>query len=261
MTNEDNSKTVLEAAKLAGCLLLENGAETYRAEETMRIICAAGGYPESEVVAFTTAVIISLSGEKSASMTELKRVSKRAVNLAMLNDVNTVSRRLTAGEISFNEAVETLRGYNDKKHRRFHLLRYCLWSALSCAFLTLVYGGGLFDAAAAFVCGVGVRLISSSFSRIRVYPFATSLIGSMFIATLSVAATSLFKMGSIDMIIVGAIVPLLPGIAMTNAIRDAIMGDLVSGSSRLTEVLLTAVGIASGCGLVFTVYIGLGGTL
>lgn len=46
--------------------------------------------------------------------------------------------------------------------------------------------------------------------------------------------------------------PLLPGLSMTNAIRDTINGDLVSGSARALEALLACVAIAAGVGVVLS---------
>jgi uncharacterized membrane protein YjjP (DUF1212 family) len=53
-------------------------------------------------------------------------------------------------------------------------------------------------------------------------------------------------------IIVGCMMPLLPGLAMTNAIRDTIRGDLISGIARATEALLVASSLAAGTGV--TIY-------
>ena len=55
---------------------------------------------------------------------------------------------------------------------------------------------------------------------------------------------------ALKLIIIGAIMPLLPGLAMTNAIRDTMRGDLVSGVARGAEALLVAVALGTGAGLV-----------
>ena len=113
----------------------------------------------------------------------------------------------------------------------------------------------------AFLCGIAVQTITASFGKINIFPFATAIIGSAVIAIIAITACRIFHMGNIDTIIIGGIIPLLPGLAITNAIRDTIMGDLLSGASRLAEVLLTSVGIAGGVGLVISVYLSLGGVL
>ena len=46
---------------------------------------------------------------------------------------------------------------------------------------------------------------------------------------------------------------MVPGLAMTNAVRDTINGDLVSGSSKAIEALLQAVAIAVGVSIVLAI--------
>lgn len=259
--NPQPHEVVLNTARTAACLILENGGETYRAEETATRIAYYGGYDESEVIALTTGIFITIAAGGETLCSSIKRIKKRSIDLAMVDRVNKISRELASGKLDFNEAEKKLDELTHTVYHRFHRLRYCTYTALSCAFFALLYGGSLFDAGIALLCGAAVQLLSSSFSRRSVYPFAIALFGSAASAVIAVAATALFKMGSVDMIIVGAIVPLLPGLAMTHSIRDAIQGDLISASARITEALLTAVGIAAGVGLVFSVYIRFGGVL
>ena len=77
-----------------------------------------------------------------------------------------------------------------------------------------------------------------------------SLIGSALTTAFALLITGLFSMGDTSPIIIGAIMPLLPGLAMTNAIRDTMRGDLVSGVARGAEALLVAVALGTGAGLV-----------
>ncbi len=256
-----NEELVLDTARLAGCLILENGGETYRAEETVMRICTAGGYAESEVIAIPTGIFVTLVSGEVSYKTHVKRIKKRWVDLVRIDYTNTVSRAVESGEIDFKEALRQLRELSAKGYGRFDILRSCLYSALAAGLFTLVSGGGLFDFAVAFLCGASVQLLSASFSRINIFPFIISLVGSMLIALITVSAVTLAGTGNTDKIIVGSIIPLLPGLAMTNAIRDTIMGDLISGSARFTEALLSAVGIAAGVGMVFGFYIGIGGVL
>ena len=51
---------------------------------------------------------------------------------------------------------------------------------------------------------------------------------------------------SADKIMMGGIMLLIPGIAMTNAIRDMLIGDIASGMLRLTNALIVAAAIACG---------------
>ncbi len=256
-----DESTVLETARLAACLILENGGETFRAEETAVKICVAGNYIDSEIIALTTGIFITLVKNGTPCITQVKRIKKRSVDLRVLDEVNSISRNLNSGKIDFCEALDKLNFIKNRKHRKFHMLRYCIYSAFACSLFSLVYGGGFADCAVAFACGIILQLLSSSFSKINIYPFATAFFGSALVALIAVTVHYFNYVDTIDKIFIGAIIPLLPGLAMTNAIRDTIMGDLISGAARFTEALLTAVGIAAGAGIVFSLYMHLGGVL
>jgi uncharacterized membrane protein YjjP (DUF1212 family) len=261
MVKQYNDELVLDTALLAGCLILENGGETFRAEETVMRICTAGGYAESEVFALPTGIFITLVSGNVSYKTRVKRIKRRSIDLYRVDRTNAVSRALASGGIDFTEALRLLMNLMEDRREKFELLRRCFFCALQTGLFALVYGGGWFDCSVAFVCGAAVQLLSASFSRINIYPFALSLTGSTLVAAITVVSVTAAGMGNADKIIVGGIIPLLPGLAMTNAIRDTIMGDLTSGSARFTEAILTAAGIATGVGLVFGVYVALGGAI
>ena len=61
-----------------------------------------------------------------------------------------------------------------------------------------------------------------------------------------------------DAIIIACIMPLVPGVAITNAIRDTLNGDYVSGAARAVEAFIKALSIALGVGVSLMM---LGGTL
>ena len=56
-----------------------------------------------------------------------------------------------------------------------------------------------------------------------------------------------------DKIIIGDIMLLIPGIPMTNAVRDILVGDTISGIMRLVETLLWAGALA--CGFMAAIFI------
>jgi uncharacterized membrane protein YjjP (DUF1212 family) len=79
---------------------------------------------------------------------------------------------------------------------------------------------------------------------------------------LSTLCVALFGIGDLNCIIIGSIMPLLPGLSLTNAIRDTVMGDTVSGTVRIVETMLTAIAIAGGVGVVLLSYVSFfGGTV
>ena len=58
----------------------------------------------------------------------------------------------------------------------------------------------------------------------------------------------------LDQVVIGSIIPLVPGLSFTNSIRDIADGDYISGSVRMLDALLVSICIAVGVGAVFTIY-------
>ena len=52
------------------------------------------------------------------------------------------------------------------------------------------------------------------------------------------------------LILTGALMPLVPGLALTNALRDLFKGDLLSGMVKICEALLTAFALGGGVGII-----------
>ena len=259
---ETGSDKILDIAGIAGLLILENGGETFRAEETSLRICYAGGYPESNVIAFPTGVFITLMRGDETYGTMVKSLNKRCIDLTKLNQANYLARAFESGTIDADSVLAELKTMSRSavKTEKKKLLIACV-AGMATGLFTVLYGGIWFDCIIGFLCGFVTQLISSSFKRTDIYHFAISIIGGVVIALIAVTSVSIFKTGNIDLIIIGGIMPLLPGLAMTNAIRDTMMGDLVSGMARLGEVLLIAVSLAAGAGIVLMAYLSLGGVL
>ena len=57
----------------------------------------------------------------------------------------------------------------------------------------------------------------------------------------------------IDKIMIGDIMLLIPGVAFTNAVRNVLIGDTISGLMRLVESVLWAGAIA--CGFVLSIWV------
>jgi len=257
-------ESVLKAAMLCGLKQLENGGETYRAEDTVMRICSAFDCPDSEVIAFPTGLIITLKYNGKTVGNSVQRVRKRTIDLAKLSEANNISRSLASGKLQLGDAIRMLENMNRVQPITSKLsgkLLYALIAAISTAFFAVLYGGSFFDAVIAFICGGVVQLVSSMMKSGDLFKFAISLLGGGIIALFAVMGTAIFGIGSVDKIIMGAIIPLLPGLALTTAIRDTMNGDLISGCARLCEVVLVAFALAAGVGIVFSAYTNLGGVI
>ncbi len=255
---EHSAQILTDAALLAGILILENGGETFRVEETVVNFCMAGGCNDVSAIAFPTGIFMTV-GIGEEKQTIIKRINKRGTDLYKLAEANGITRRFVKGEMTLDEAYEALKALSKRKGPKKVLTLFA--SAVAAALFAVLFGGSLFDGIVAFVAGFLIRLISCLFRYTSIYNFAFSFIGGATIALCAVAFTTIFKMGNIGCIVVGATMPILPGLMLTGAIRDSVMGDLIAGAARLVEALLVAVAIAAGVGIVLSAYISMGGVV
>lgn len=245
-----NKNDILKALKLSAQIILENGGETYRAEETISYICNSFGISSAESIATPTGIFISISVEGNEYSTIVKRINRRTINLNKINEVNKVSRQLTNHEIELAQAIKSLEQIesSDAIVGKFSFL----YGGVSAAFFALLFGGGLFEFIVSLVSGTIVTLVNRNFDNIHSYQLFSSIVGGFIIAILAVLSTTILNHLDYNVVIVGSMMPLLPGLAMTNAIRDTIRGDLLSGMARGIEALLVAASLVAGTGVVIS---------
>ena len=264
LTEEKNidCALLLDTAMLAAVIILESGGETFRAEETAYRICVAAGKSETEVLAFPTGIIISFNDNEGRKMSSVRRIKNRSFNLFRVERANFFSRSFDDGKLSLCELNEKLTSLKNSIVSKKSFI--CVSAGISSAMFTLLFEPKLsfsviFDVFVTFICAFFIQYLCVGTRLKNTYQFTLTFISSMVIASLSVLFTHIFGIGNLDYIIIGAITPLLPGISLTNAIRDTVTGDIISGTARLAETLLIAIAIAGGIGIVLAGYVNFAG--
>ena len=246
-----NYSDLVNTAVETGYLLVANGGEIYRAEESMQRIFRAYGVDSGEVFAIPTLIEVTVSTPDGNPITRIKRVPQRMVNLDRVEQVNALCRHIWDDKPPFWEIHAELGRIGKRPDLSFpmQLLSYAL---IASAF-TLFYGGSLQDAAVAFFCGGAIRLVTRFLERFRVNSFFANVAASFVAAAIALLAAHFNAYLSYDKMIIGSLMVLVPGIAITNFMRDIIAGDLIAGILRLTESVLVATAIAIGAGIALTV--------
>ena len=252
-----NVDKLLKTIKLSAQIILENGGETYRAEETIKFICKSTGVKEIDAIATPTGFYITISIDGKENNTVVKRITKRSINLAKLNKVNNISRQLTENIITLDQAIIQLEETRDgaENNHKFYSLFY---GGFSAAFFTLIFGGGIFEFFISLISGFVVTITTKPLENLHSYQFFSSILAGIIIASLAILSTHFLNYGNYNYVIVGGIMPQLPGLAMTNAIRDTIRGDLISGMARGVEALLVASSLAAGTGVIISIAYAIG---
>ena len=107
-------------------------------------------------------------------------------------------------------------------------------------------GGGAVHAAVAAGVAALVQGIGQLLEKYHMHALVSTLLGSLLSTLLPMAFQRMTGLGMVDAIVAGALMPLLPGLAMTNAVQDAMRGDMISGLSHGLSAILTATLVAGG---------------
>ena len=231
--------------QLAGKLIMENGGETYRVEETITRMGRSFGLTDVESFAVPSGIFISYRKSDGTTETAVQRVRRGATNLTRVDNVNTVSRQVESEHLSCEDALRRLEEIARSKPAISSTLLTTAVT-LSTGGWAVVFGGGWQDFFIGSGVGLVVQLINLLLDRFRLKSLVTTLINSFLAALLTMLFHHWTGLGTVEAIVAGALMPMLPGVAMTNAVQDAMRGDMVSAMSHAINAILTAVLIAGG---------------
>ncbi|MCT4542854.1 MAG: threonine/serine exporter family protein [Vallitalea sp.] len=253
-----NYKLIFKFAMLAGEIMLRNGAETYRVEDTINRILQTTNFQVIESFVTPTGIFATLDDPSITMITFVKRVNKRTIHLSKVELINDISRKYCANKLTIDESYEQLLEVQKKPSYPNWIM--IIAYGLAAGFFTLVFNGDIYDCIVSTIIGSILGILDIIFKKLNIYKFFYDIVGGVIIALIAIIFTKAFNFGTnIDNIIIGSIMPLVPGVAFTNAIRDTIEGNLLSGVSRAVEALIIAASIATGVGVMLKFYMLYGG--
>lgn len=232
-------------------MLLESGAETYRAEETVIYMFNAIAKGKVNVFAVPTAINIDIVID-GIHYSGLKAVRRREINLEIIDEINNFSRNIVKNGTDIEICFEKLEQIKKKKQGKtlFMILSF----GMAAGFFTLMLGGYFFEFLIAFISCTIVQLLRNINVMNRHLIFFHSILGGAIPALIAKLFYHTFHFGDVNIMVIASMLPLFPGIATVNAIRDSVQGELISGVSRLAEAIVTAVALAIGSAVVFAFF-------
>lgn len=248
---------ILHVATDAGRIILENGGETYRVEETIERICYSFGVEDASSFATPTGIIVSVSDKCEKSYSLVRRVQNRTVNLQKIHEVNDLARNITLTKYTLDEVSNLLNKIDNGI--RYSEKETIIWSALAAASFAILFDGNIKDFICAFIIGLLLKKFTILSSNLSINSFFINSIGGAFAALMALTLGQFSLASNVDSVTIASIMLLVPGLAITNAIRDTIAGDFLSGLIRGAEAFLIAVSIAAGSGLVFKIWLNIFG--
>lgn len=246
--SSSSTSEAIDLCLLAGKIMLQSGAETYRVEDTMIRIAASLGFPNAHSYVTPTVIVFAMSHTEPS---KLYRIGERTTDLQKVSEVNDISRRLSEQQITAEEARSRL-GAVEQAPRAYPEWVQIIAAALIGSSFTVMFKGSLWDAfPALFISAIGYAAVIYLHRLVQVRFFAE------FSAAVLIGLGTFFSVKNgigteMDKIIIGSVMPLVPGLLITNSIRDLMAGHLVSGLSKGADAFLTAFAIGTGIGLVLS---------
>ncbi|MCA0754836.1 threonine/serine exporter family protein [Paenibacillus sp. N4] len=246
-----DNREITQICLLAGKIILQNGGETYRVEDTMDRIAAAYGIENSHSFVTPTGIIFAIDG--SSQLTRLIRISERSTNLEKVSLVNDISRRIGSGSLPADEALTLLQELDETRREYSAIVKTAAAAAASGGFLIMYDGswGDFFPVLVTGGLGFWLYLVLGRFVTVK---FFAEFISALLIGTLAALLVRQGIGSDLDKIVIGSVMPLVPGLAITTAVRDLMAGHLVSGLSKGAEAFLTAFAIGAGIAAVLSFY-------
>ncbi len=246
-------REVLDAAMLAGNILLQNGAEIYRVEETVHRICEAFGVESLDTFVLTNGIFMTAGNEQEKRFARVNYIPVKGAQLHRIVAVNQLSREIEEGKYTVEQVKERLEdirtapGYSN----RTKIFAVALTSFSFC----FMFGGNWMEALVSFVIGIVlgfyIYYVGGRFSKIM-----SNIGGGAVITLVAILALQLRIPVPMELshLIVGPLMPLVPGLAFTNGIRDITNGDYLSGPVRMIDSIMVFISIAAGVGVVLAIY-------
>lgn len=239
-----NQHLLLDCLLEMGELLLDCGAEISRVEDTLNRMGKAYGANRVDVFAIPSLVSITLNFPETIPVTETRRISSTgSTDFYRMEKLNSLSRECCREPLELGE----LRARLDRVAAGRKPFSVVFWgSVLGGGGFAVFFGGTIWDGLAAAVFGAGICLLQYALGRTELNTVASNLIVSLLTGLAIGIVSGLIPLLHMDKIMIGDIMLMIPGLAMTNALRNMLVGNTISGTMRLAESLIWAAALAGG---------------
>ena len=244
---ESDNPQVLDFTARLGCLMLENGAEISRVEETMERVSSHFGVNSKECYVLINGIFAT-----GRSFSRTIFVPFKGTQRQKIAEANQLSRDIGAGLYSLSEAEAELSRIENMKMER--PLVQVLASAIGSGCFCAIFGGSLLDCAAAFINGMIIWIGVIFAGRMKISKIFCNVLGGALGTTLCLLMYKLGLGNTLSLMLVGSLIPLVPGVQFTNGIKDICNEDYLAGSTRLLDALLVFFCIAMGVSIVLVTY-------
>lgn len=224
--------------------MLVCGSEITRVEDTISRMGLAFGAAHMNVFVITSCIIVTMGLPNGEELTQTRRVTVAGgTDFVKMEHFNDLSRRCCAGLVAPEDLPAEVKAISQMQPERW---RGYLGSVLAAGGFAVFFGGSLFDGAVAALFALLICWFQEKLLPLSMNQLSFNLLCSVIVGTLTGICTNFLTVLQLDKIMIGYIMLLIPGLAMTNSIRNILVGNTISGVMRLIEAILWAAALALG---------------
>ena len=256
---DSRDRLAMHCAMEAGHILLENGAEIDRVEETMDRICRHFQVRNGSFFVLSNGLFATDETGHGGQFADVRHIPVHGARLDRVAAVNQISREMEEHDLGAEEVLAKLRAVRELpgKPALLQILASGVGSGCFCG----LFGGSLADCLGSLIAGLLLYVFSLVLVRGRLGKLMHSICGGALVTGVCVLCLRLGIGESLSHMIVGSVIPLVPGVAFTNGIRDIGNEDYIAGMVRLLDALMVFFGIATGVGFMTMLVRTLGGAV
>lgn len=257
MEKEKNVESkVLSIAAKAAEILLENGSEIYRVEQSVVKIINFFGF-KAQCFATLTCIIITIEDNQENIISLVRRVNLRTTHLDKVYKISFLIENIEKYNMeSLKEKLIEIR-----EDKPYSFTGNLLASCCGAAFFSILFSGTIQEFFSAFIAGFVVGTFSKISNICKLGNFFHNLVCGFLITGTVCFLHHINYVQDISIPIISTMMLLVPGVAFINSMRDIFEGDLVTGMSRLLEVLMVGTSIAVGSGIALKLFYTIGGKI
>ena len=244
LQSEQDAKKLLNFSVKIAKSMLFYGAEVYRVEDTVnRIYKSFDNIKAPNILVTYNFVIVSFVYDDT-TYNAMRRVVLGDRNLEKISLLNDLSRKMVMGGCSLDYAFRKMKDIKNKT--RYSNLAVLSALTISAPFFAIMFGGTFKDSIVAFlVMAVEVAFLLF-IGRYKIISFLTNFLGSFISTVLVMILTKFLFIHNPVSIIIVSLMPLVPGVQITNSVRDFMAGDYLSGIIGVQSAIFVSIAIALG---------------
>lgn len=249
-------KKILKLTAGVGEELIRCGAEISRVEDTMNRIALHYGVTGRQIFIISNGVFVNLEKGEEAKNVSFQHIPQISVDMSKLCELNSLSRDIEQRDLSLDQALarfECVRGGKKK-----NIGQYIAASGVGAGSFCYLFGGDAKDCFGALLMGLILWFFFTAVERYRLPKVVLHTLGGILATSGCIFLLRLGLVNHLEQTIMGSIIPMIPGVAFVNGIRDIADSDYISGSIRLLDAMLIFICIAAGVCIAFRLF-GMGG--